>query len=150
MSLTILFLDENFIIDVFAVSRFISNEQIAWEKVHVYRKIERIFLFFFLSTRDSDCYLLNILVWTIENTEVYCQSSWSPTELINCKVSKWKMLCYVMWNLFTVGSLQFPNDNTIASLKPNQSYSTVIVSWEFTNIFPQAALQMCYCRKGLL
>ena len=22
-----------------------------------------------------------------------------------------------MWNLFTVGSLQFPNDNTIASLK---------------------------------
>ena len=31
------------------------------------------------------------------------------------------MLCYVMWNLFTVGSLQFPNDNTVASLKANQN-----------------------------
>ena len=27
------------------------------------------------------------------------------------------MLCYVMWNLFTIGSLQFPNDSTIASLE---------------------------------
>ena len=26
------------------------------------------------------------------------------------------LLCYVMWNLFTVGSLQFPNGSTIASL----------------------------------
>ena len=26
-----------------------------------------------------------------------------------------------MWNLFTVGSLQFPNDSTIASLEANQS-----------------------------
>ena len=31
------------------------------------------------------------------------------------------MLCYVMWNLFTVGSLQFPNDSTIASLEGNQN-----------------------------
>ena len=31
------------------------------------------------------------------------------------------MLCYVMWNLFTVGSLQFPNDSTIASLEVNQN-----------------------------
>ena len=27
------------------------------------------------------------------------------------------LLCYVMWNLFTVGSSQFCNDNTITSLK---------------------------------
>ena len=31
------------------------------------------------------------------------------------------MLCHVMWNLFTVGSLQFPNDSTIASLEANQN-----------------------------
>ena len=36
------------------------------------------------------------------------------------------MLCYVefiyvMWNLFTVGSLQFCNDSTIASLEANQN-----------------------------
>ena len=31
------------------------------------------------------------------------------------------LLCYVMWNLFTVGSLQFPNDNTVASLEANQN-----------------------------
>ena len=30
-------------------------------------------------------------------------------------------LCYVMWNLFTVGSLQFPSDNTIASLKAKEN-----------------------------
>ena len=30
------------------------------------------------------------------------------------------MLCYTAWNLFTVGSLQFPNDSTIASLEANQ------------------------------
>ena len=29
------------------------------------------------------------------------------------------MLCYVMWNLFTVGSLQFCNDSTITSLEAN-------------------------------
>ena len=28
---------------------------------------------------------------------------------------------YVTWNLFTVGSLQFPNDSTIASLEANQN-----------------------------
>ena len=31
------------------------------------------------------------------------------------------MLCYVMWNLFTVGSLQFSNGSTIASLEANQN-----------------------------
>ena len=31
------------------------------------------------------------------------------------------MLCYVTWNLFTVGSLQFPNDSTIALLEANQN-----------------------------
>ena len=31
------------------------------------------------------------------------------------------LLCYVMWNLFTVGSLQFFNDSTIASLEANQN-----------------------------
>ena len=55
MSLTNLFLDES----VFALSRFISNEKIAWEKVFVSRKIEGFFLLFFLSTRVSNCYLLN-------------------------------------------------------------------------------------------
>ena len=29
------------------------------------------------------------------------------------------MLCYVVWNLFTVGSLKFCNDSTIASLEAN-------------------------------
>ena len=29
------------------------------------------------------------------------------------------MLCYDVWNLFTVGSLQFCNDSTIASLEAN-------------------------------
>ena len=35
------------------------------------------------------------------------------------------MICYVMscvmWDLFTVGSLQFLNDSTIASLEANQN-----------------------------
>ena len=31
------------------------------------------------------------------------------------------MLCYVMWNLFIVGSLQFCNDSAIASLEANQN-----------------------------
>ena len=31
------------------------------------------------------------------------------------------MLC-VMWTLFTVGSLQFPNDSTIVSLEANVPY----------------------------
>ena len=30
-----------------------------------------------------------------------------------------------MWNLFTVGSLQFPNDSTIASLEANQSWPNI-------------------------
>ena len=32
------------------------------------------------------------------------------------------MLCYVMWNLFTVGSMEFSNDSTIASLEANQNF----------------------------
>ena len=31
------------------------------------------------------------------------------------------MLCYVMWNLFTVGTLQFCSGSTIASLEANQN-----------------------------
>ena len=34
---------------------------------------------------------------------------------------KWVMLCYLIWNLFTVGSLQFRNDSAIASLEANQN-----------------------------
>ena len=30
-------------------------------------------------------------------------------------------LCYVMWNSFTIGSLQFSNDSTIASPEANQN-----------------------------
>ena len=29
--------------------------------------------------------------------------------------------CYVTWNLFTIGSLQFCNDRTMASLEGNQN-----------------------------
>ena len=29
-----------------------------------------------------------VISWTAENTEVYSQSSWSPAELIDCKVAK--------------------------------------------------------------
>ena len=32
-----------------------------------------------------------------------------------------KLLGYVMWNLITVGSLQLPNDSTIASLEANKN-----------------------------
>ena len=31
------------------------------------------------------------------------------------------MLCYVMCNLFTIGSLQFCNDSTIALLEANEN-----------------------------
>ena len=34
--------------------------------------------------------------------------------------SRGPQLCYAMWNLFTVGSLQFCKDYTIASLEANQ------------------------------
>ena len=34
---------------------------------------------------------------------------------------KLNLLCCVMWDLFTVGSLQFFNDSTIASLEANQN-----------------------------
>lgn len=29
-------------------------------------------------------------------------------------------LCYVMWNLFTVGSIQFSHDSTITTLEANK------------------------------
>ena len=41
-------------------------------------------------------------------------------------------LCYVMWNLFTVGSLQFPHDTTIASLEANPWQSS-FAKWLFPN-----------------
>ena len=34
------------------------------------------------------------------------------------------MLCHVMWNLFTVASVQFCNDGAIASLEANQNRVT--------------------------
>ena len=42
------------------------------------------------------------------------------------------MLCYVMWNLFTVGNLQFYNYNTIASLEANQNrpIRTLFTQWK--------------------
>ena len=43
------------------------------------------------------------------------------------------MLCYVMWNLFTLGSLQFCNDSTIASLEANIEISIVI--WTLSVLF---------------
>ena len=43
------FLSESFTIDVFAPSKFISNEQIAWQKDHVHRIIERFFSLLFFS-----------------------------------------------------------------------------------------------------
>ena len=38
-----------------------------------------------------------------------------------CYVEFIYLFIYVMLNLFTVGSLQFPNDSTIASLEANQN-----------------------------
>ena len=43
------------------------------------------------------------------------------------------MLCYVMWNLFTLGSLQFCNDSTIASLEANIGISINI--WTLSVLF---------------
>ena len=43
------------------------------------------------------------------------------------------MLCYVMWNLFTLGSLQFCNDSTIASLEANIEISINI--WTLSVLF---------------
>ena len=42
-------LSESFTIDVFAPSKFISNEQIAWQKDHVHRINERFFSLLFFS-----------------------------------------------------------------------------------------------------
>ena len=44
-----MFPSESFTIDVFALSKFISNEQIAWEKVYEPRKINRYFFLSFIS-----------------------------------------------------------------------------------------------------
>ena len=46
------------------------------------------------------------------------------------------MLCYVMWNLLTVASLQFPNDSAITSLEVNQNRRDDITKLEneVTNI----------------
>ena len=122
------FPSEGFAIDVFALSKFISSEQISWEKVYVYRKIEPFFLsFFFFLARlrlllaklkgpifikfSKDIGIHNkifhktrfvsqfsnkgfhhwnltgryeifrtVIFWIAENTEVYRQSSWSPSE----------------------------------------------------------------------
>ena len=46
------------------------------------------------------------------------------------------MLCYVMWNLFTVGSLQFCNDSAIASLEANQNR-------------PNYVTRLCAFKRGL-
>ena len=35
------------------------------------------------------------------------------------------MFYYVMWNLFTVGNLQFYNDSTIAPLEANENQTKV-------------------------
>ena len=60
-----------------------------------------------------------VIFWTAENAEVYqsSQSSWSV------------LLNYLITNFL------------------NKRDSTVIVSWEFKYIFPQAALQRCSCEK---
>ena len=42
-------------------------------------------------------------------------------QIQTCFQACFVMLCYVMWNLFTVGSLQYPNDGTITSLEANQN-----------------------------
>ena len=43
------------------------------------------------------------------------------------------MLCYVMWKLFTLGSLQFCNDSRIASLETNIEISINI--WTLSVLF---------------
>ena len=43
------------------------------------------------------------------------------------------MLCYVMWNLFTLGSLQFCNDSRITSLEANIEISINI--WTLSVLF---------------
>ena len=50
--------------------------------------------------------------WSRPEITSYCFFVWSKSNLL---------LRYVMWNLFTVGSLQLCNDSTIASLEANQN-----------------------------
>ena len=54
-----MFPSESFIMDVVAISKFILNEQIAWRRITRIAKSNVFFLSFFLTTRDSDCYLLS-------------------------------------------------------------------------------------------
>ena len=63
---------------------------------------------------------LNIspLHYTLRHKYPYSVFFWSV--FFHIRTECWKIkavLCYVMWNLFTVGSLQFCNDSPIASLK---------------------------------
>ena len=50
--------------------------------------------------------------WSRSEITSYCFFVWSKSNLL---------LRYVMWNLFTVGSLQLCNDSTITSLEANQN-----------------------------
>ena len=47
-------------------------------------------------------------------------------------------ICYVMWNSFTVGSLQFPNDSTIASLEANTNSFIVFTKMVCLSIYFEA------------
>ena len=47
-----------------------------------------------------------------------------------------------MWNLFTVGSLQFPNDSTIASLEANK-----IILFRILTRVSQDLHKKPYCEK---
>ena len=40
-----------------------------------------------------------------------------------------------MWNLFTVGSLQFPNDSTTASVEANQNRPKVVCLFRKSCLF---------------
>ena len=48
----------------------------------------------------------------INGAMAWCLRHWVPNPEV--------LSCYAMWNLFTVGSLQFCKDYTIASLEANQ------------------------------
>ena len=52
--------------------------------------------------------------------EYFSESISALPQGISCSV----MLCYVMWNLLTIGNLQFCYDSTIASVEANQDIPT--------------------------
>ena len=60
---------------------------------------------------------MKILHWEVAGTV-----NWEKVILIILEIlwNYYGLCCYVMWDLFTVGSLQFPNDSAIASLDANQ------------------------------